>query len=65
MSVDIIFKIAAVGILAAVACTVLKNSGKDDIATLVSLAAVVITLLMVLNLISDLFSAVRQLFSLY
>jgi len=65
MSVDIIFKIAAVGILAAVVCTILKNSGKDDIATLVSLAAVVICLLMVLNLISDLFTAVRQLFSLY
>jgi stage III sporulation protein AC len=65
MSVDIIFKIAAVGILAAVVCTILKNSGKEDIATLVSLAAVVICLLMVLNLISDLFVAMRQLFSLY
>ena len=65
MSVDIIFKIAAVGILTAVVCTVLKQSGRDDIATLVSLAAVVITLLMVLNLISDLFVTIKQLFSLY
>ena len=65
MSVDIIFKIAAIGILASVVCTILKNSGKDDIATLVSLAAVVITLLMVINLISDLFTTIKQLFSLY
>jgi len=65
MSVDIIFKIAAIGILTAVVCTVLKQSGRDDIATLVSLAAVVITLLMVLNLISDLFVTIKQLFSLY
>jgi stage III sporulation protein AC len=65
MSVDIIFKIAAVGILASVVCTILKHSGKEDIATFVSLAAVVICLLMVLNLISDLFTTVKTLFSLY
>ena len=65
MSVDIIFKIAAVGILASVVCTILKQSGKDEIATFVSLAAVIICLLMVLNLISDLFITVRTLFSLY
>jgi len=65
VSVDIIFKIAAIGILTSVVCTILKNSGRDDIATLVSLAAVVITLLMVLTLISDLFTTIKQLFSLY
>ncbi len=65
MSVDIIFKIAAVGILASVVCTILKHSGKDEIATFVSLAAVVICLLMVLGLISDLFSTVKTLFALY
>jgi stage III sporulation protein AC len=65
MSVDIIFKIAAIGILASVVCTILKHSGKEDIATLVGLASVIIALLMVLNLISDLFSTVRTLFNLY
>ena len=65
MGIDIIFKIAAVGILASVVCTILKSSGKDEIATFVSLAAVVLTLLMVLNMISELFSTVRTLFALY
>jgi stage III sporulation protein AC len=65
MSVDIIFKIAAVGILASVVCTILKHSGKDEIATFVSLSAVVICLLMVLGLIAELFTTVKTLFSLY
>jgi len=65
MSVDIIFKIAAVGILASVVCTILKHSGKEEIATFVSLTAVIICLLMVLNLVNDLFTTVRTLFSLY
>ena len=65
MSVDIIFKIAAIGILASVACTILKSSGRDDIATFVSLAAVIICLVMVLTMISDLFTTIKDLFSLY
>ena len=65
MSIDIIFKIAAIGILASVTCTILKSSGKEDIATIVSLAAVIICLVMVLTMISDLFTTVRDLFALY
>lgn len=65
MSVDIILKIAAIGILASVACTILKHSGKEDIATIVSLAAVIICLVMVLSMISDLFTTIKDLFSLY
>ena len=65
MGIDVIFRIAAVGILAAVVSTVLKQSGKDELGTIVSLAAVVITLLMVINLIAELFGTVRNLFSLY
>jgi len=65
MDYDIIFKIAAVGILTAVIAQVLKNINKDEIATVVSLAGVIVVLLMVVNLISELFDTVRQLFSLY
>jgi len=65
MSIDIIFKIAAIGILASVASIILKHSGKEDIATLVSLAAVIICLVMVLTMISDLFTTIKSLFSLY
>jgi stage III sporulation protein AC len=65
MDVDIIFKIAAIGMLAAVVCAILTQSGKDEIATFVSLASVIICLVMVLSMISDLFSTIRNLFSLY
>lgn len=59
---DIILKIAAIGILTAVVNQVLKYSGKDEIATLTTLAGVVIVLLMVIDMISELFQTVQQLF---
>ena len=65
MDIEIIFKIAASGILAAVVCTILKQAGREEIATFVSLAAVVICLVMVLSMISDLFNSIRSLFALY
>ena len=65
MGIDIIFRIAAIGILASVVGSVLKQSGKDELSTFVSLAAVVICLLMVLTMVSELFETVRNLFSLY
>ena len=49
MNIDIIFKIAAIGILTAVVGQVLKNSGKDDISTLATLAGVIIVLFMVVQ----------------
>ncbi len=65
MNIDIIFKIVAIGILVAVANQVLKYSGKDEIATLTTLAGVIVVLFMIINMISDLFSTVKNLFSLY
>jgi len=61
--VDIIFKIAAVGILTAVVNQVLKHSGKEEIATLSTLAGLIIVLLMVLSLVKELFDTVRSMFS--
>ena len=63
MDVDIIFKIAAIAILTAVIGQILKNSGKDDISTLATLAGVVIVLFMVLGMISELFSTIRTIFN--
>lgn len=65
MDINIIFKIVAIGIVVAVANQVLKYAGKDEIATLTTLAGVIIVLFMVVNMISDLFSTVKNLFSLY
>lgn len=63
MSVDIIFKIAAIGILTAIVGQVLKQTGKDEISTLATLAGLVIVLIMVLNLIGDLFTSLKTVFN--
>ncbi len=65
MDITIIFKIAAVGILTAVINQVLKKADKDEIATLTTLAGLVIVLLMVVDMISQLFETLRMLFALY
>lgn len=65
MEVDIIFKIAAVGIITAVINQILKHSGKDEIATLTTLAGVVVVLFMIVNMVNELFEVVKQLFLLY
>ena len=65
IGVEIIFRIAAIGILTAVVTQILKKAEKDEIATLVTLAGLVIVLLMVINMISQLFDVVKQLFNLY
>lgn len=65
MNVDIIFKIAAIGILITVITQVLKKSDRDDIATLVSLAGLIIVLTLVINMVSELFETIRNIFYLY
>ena len=63
MEIEVIFKIAAIGILTAVIGQILKNSGKDDIAILATLAGVIVVLVMVLNMISELFDTIRTIFN--
>ncbi len=65
MEIQIIFKIASVGILTAVVNQILKYSGKDEIATLTTLAGVVVVLFMIVDMVSNLFETVKNLFSLY
>jgi len=65
MGIDIIFKIAAIGILTAVINQILKKTDKDEIATLVTLAGLVIVLVMVIDMIGTLFDTIKSLFQLY
>lgn len=65
MDVSIIFKIAAVGILVAVLNQILKKAERDEMAMLTSLAGVIVVLLMVIDMISQLFSSIRSIFRLY
>ena len=64
MNVDLIFKIAAVGILVAVLNILLSRSGRDDQALMVTLAALVVVLALVVQQISDLFKLIKNLFGL-
>ncbi len=65
MNIDIIFKIAAIGVLIAVICQILKKNDRDDIATMVSLVGLIIVLSFVVNMIGDLFQNVKDIFNLY
>ena len=64
MDVDLIFKIAAIGILVSVLNQVLSRSGRDEQATMTTLAGLVVVLMMVVQQISDLFEMVKNLFGL-
>ena len=64
MDVDLIFKIAAVGILVAVLNLVLVRSGREEQAMMTTLAGLVVVLMMLVQQISDLFDLVKKLFSL-
>ncbi len=64
MNIDLLFKIAGVGILVAVLHQVLVKAGRDDQAMMTTLAGLVIVLTMVVKEISTLFSTVRTMFNL-
>lgn len=64
MDYNMIIKIAAIGILTAVVSQILKNIGKDEIATIATLAGVIVVLVMAVNMISVLFETIKNLFLL-
>lgn len=64
MDVDLIFKIAAIGILVSVLNQVLTRSGREEQATMTTLAGLIVVLMMVVQEISNLFELVKTLFHL-
>ena len=64
MEVTIIFNIAAVGILVSVLCQVLKHSGREEQAFLVSLAGLLMVLFWIVPYIYELFESIQQMFVL-
>ena len=64
MSVNLIFKIAAVGILVSVLSQILKHSGREEQAFLTSLAGLVLVLFWILPYIFDFFDTMQRLFAL-
>lgn len=64
MGIDLLFKIAAIGILVAVLYQVLVRAGREDQAMITTLAGLIIVLTMVIKEISTLFDTVRTIFNL-
>lgn len=64
MDVDLIFKIAAIGILVAVLNLLLVRSGREEQAMMTTLAGLIVVLMMLVQQISDLFDLVNTLFAL-
>ena len=62
MDIDLIFKIAAVGIIVSILNLVLVRSGREEQATMTSLAALVVVLMIVVQRIAELFEMVKTLF---
>lgn len=62
MDVDLIFKIAAIGILVAVLNILLQRSGREEQALMTSITALVVVLMMVVQKISELFELIKTLF---
>ena len=65
MGVDIIFKIAGVGLLTAIVNVVLKKSDKDELATFDTLAGRASVVIMVLDLLAGLFDNIKSILDLY
>lgn len=64
MDIEFVFRIGAIGILITVISQVLSRAGRDDIATLSTLAGLIIVLMMVVNMVAEFFESIRVMFNL-
>jgi stage III sporulation protein AC len=64
LNVDIIFKIAAIGIIVAVLNQVLIRAGREDQAMMTTLAGIIVVLFLIVNMINDFFNTVKTLFQI-
>ncbi|MCL2822117.1 MAG: stage III sporulation protein AC [Firmicutes bacterium] len=65
MDISLIFRIAAVGIITAIVNQILKKVDKDEIATITTLAGLVIVLLMIVDMLATLFDSLQNIFGLF
>lgn len=64
MDTSLLLKIAGVGFIVAVVCQILSKSGRDEQATLVSVAGIIIVILMLTDKLAELFSSIEKIFGL-
>ncbi len=65
MDVNVILKIAGVGLLTAIVCVILKKSDRDEIATFATLAGLIIVAVLVLGMLGGLFDTLKSILALY
>lgn len=65
MNIDIIFKIAGIGILITMLNQLLTRWGRDDIAMITTVVGLIVTLLMAVDMVADFFNTIKSAFSLY
>lgn len=65
MQIDVLFKLAGLGIVVAVIHQILTRAGREELATLVTVVGLVIALFMVVQLVAELLSSVKSIFQLY
>ena len=65
MQLDLLFQIAGVGVLTTVVSAVLASSGRSELANLATVAGLAIVLVMVVDVLAQLFTSVRTIFQLY
>lgn len=64
MDIEFVFRIEAIGILITVISQVLTRAGREDVATLATLAGLIVVLMMVVGMVSDFFESIRAMFAL-
>ena len=65
MGIDILFKIAGVGLITAIINQILSTTGKGELTTFTTLAGLVIVLVMVVNMLGELFDSVKSVLNLF
>ncbi|MBQ6263784.1 MAG: stage III sporulation protein AC [Clostridia bacterium] len=64
MDISVVLKVAGVGLLVAVIHQILSRSGREEMATLVSVAGIIIVLFLIVDRVSDLFGTIKKIFEL-
>ena len=64
MEIDLIFKIAAIGIIVAIINVLLVRSGREEQALLTTIAGLIVALMMIITQIGDLFTSIKNIFGL-
>ena len=62
MGIEIIYKLAGIGLITAIVCMLLKRSGKDEMSTLVGVAGLILGLIILVDMIVQLFNTLQSLF---